>query len=73
MSVAMIAVGGVMVAADVSGVEDLRERFRSTQGGKEWEEGKRKADEEWEEWVLGVVERKKMRELEGALERMGKK
>lgn len=54
--------GGVGVALDVSNVEDLRERFRESMAGREWEEGKVKADEEWEEWVLSVMERKKGKE-----------
>ena len=61
-SAAMVLVGGAGVALDVSNVHELRERFRQSQMGGEWEEGKRRAEEEWEEWVAGVLERKKARE-----------
>lgn len=62
--------GGVAWALDVSSVEDMR---RVVRGGLGWDGsggGEREAEEEFEEWIASVLERKagkeeRMREMGG--------
>ncbi|KAA8912905.1 hypothetical protein FN846DRAFT_887001 [Sphaerosporella brunnea] len=61
-SVAMLLVGGGAFALDVSNVEDLRERFRASDKGDEWEAQKRAAEEEFEEWLVTILARKELKD-----------
>lgn len=56
---AMLMVGGGMFALNVSSVEELRARARAS---GDWSETQRAAEEEFEEWVVGVLARKEMKE-----------
>ena len=55
-------VGGGAFAFDISTLEELREKFRASERGEEWEGQKRAAEEEFEEWVVGVLARKELKE-----------
>lgn len=80
LSFAMMLIGGGMVAMDVTNIEELRNKVRDmagedTQTGEE----RRKEEEEWEEWMVGILARqelkdkaKKMAEEEFAKERARK-
>ena len=63
----MMVTGGAMFAFDVTGVEDMREKFRRRMGfdgvGKEGE-----VDREVEEWVRGLLEKNEEGESKGVAE-----
>ena len=61
-SVAVFLVGGGAFALDVSTLDELRAKFRANQRGHEWEEKNRAAEEEWEEWAVGVLARKELKD-----------
>jgi hypothetical protein len=61
-SVAMLLVGGGAFAMDVSTLEELRTRFRSSNAGAEWEGQKKAAEEEFEEWMVSVLARKELKD-----------
>ncbi|MCJ1396639.1 hypothetical protein MMC18_009531 [Xylographa bjoerkii] len=67
LSLGIMAVGGTLWAFDIAGVEDLRRKVRGAVG-VDGDGGERAMEEEWEEWVAGVVERRR-----GKVERMGKR
>lgn len=48
-----------MFSLDVCNVQELRERVR---GNTEWGVAQREAEEEFEEWVAGVLARKEIKE-----------
>lgn len=56
---AVLLVGGGMLVLDVCNVEELRVRTRAS---AEWKETQREAEEEFEEWMVGVLARKEVRE-----------
>lgn len=56
---AMLLVGGGMFALDVCSVGELRVKARAS---GDWSETQRAAEEEFEEWVVGVLARKEMKE-----------
>lgn len=56
---AMLLVGGGMFALDVCSVGELRMKARAS---GDWSETQRAAEEEFEEWVVGVLARKEMKE-----------
>lgn len=59
---AMMMVGGVGWAADISGVEELRRKVRGGLGVDGSGRSERDVEEEFEEWVAGVLERKERKE-----------
>lgn len=61
-SVTVFLVGGGAFALDVSTLDELRAKFRANQRGHEWEEKNRAAEEEWEEWAVGVLARKELKD-----------
>jgi len=61
-SVAMLLVGGGAFAMDVSTLDELRAKFKSTEMGEEWEKQQKAAEEEFEEWIVGVLARKDLKE-----------
>ena len=61
-SVAVFLVGGGAFALDVSTIDELRAKFQANQMGHEWEEKNRAAEEEWEEWAVGVLARKELKD-----------
>ena len=58
----MMVVGGMGWALDISGLDDMRRLVRGGLGvdGSGREESE--VEEEWEEWLAGVLERKKEKE-----------
>ena len=61
-SVAMLLVGGGAFAMDISTLDELRAKFKSTEVGEEWEKQQKAAEEEFEEWIVGVLARKDLKE-----------
>lgn len=61
-SVAMLMVGGGAFAMNVSTIDELREKFKVTDMGEEWEGQKQAAEEEFEEWVVSVLARKELKD-----------
>ncbi|MCJ1380796.1 hypothetical protein MMC17_003905 [Xylographa soralifera] len=63
LSVGMLAVGGTLWALDIGSLEDLQRKVRRGMGGEGSAsgigKGDREMEEEWEEWLAGVVERRK--------------
>ncbi|KAI5818815.1 hypothetical protein BZA77DRAFT_306477 [Pyronema omphalodes] len=66
-SVAMLLIGGGAFAMDVSTIEDLRERFKATDMGEEWEKTNKAAEEEWEEWAVSILARKELKDKAKAM------
>ena len=68
----MMVVGGMGWALDISGLEDLRRLVRGGLGVDGTGRGESEVEEEWEEWLAGVLKRKeekeKRRRGEGGLE-----
>ncbi|RPA78903.1 hypothetical protein BJ508DRAFT_150727 [Ascobolus immersus RN42] len=65
VSFAMMLVGGGMVAMDVTNMEELRERVRGWAGETEQSgEERRREEEEWEEWMVGILARGELKEKE---------
>ncbi|KAH0607699.1 uncharacterized protein H6S33_002733 [Morchella sextelata] len=62
MAFAIFLVGGSMVALDVCNVEELRGKARKTAVGEEELAKEREAEEEFEEWLAGVLARKERKE-----------
>ncbi|MCJ1397592.1 hypothetical protein MMC11_000787 [Xylographa trunciseda] len=65
VSFGMMIVGGALWAFDIAGVEDLRRTVRGGLGVDGTGRGEREVEEEWEEWLAGVVERRRRKD-EGA-------
>ena len=59
---AMMMVGGIGWAADISGVEELRRKVRGGRGVDGSGRSERDVEEEFEEWVAGVLDRKERKE-----------
>ena len=68
----MMVVGGMGWALDISGLDDMRRLVRGGLGVDGSGRDESKVEEEWEEWLAGVLERKKEKEKrrkrEGGLE-----
>lgn len=68
----MMVVGGLGWALDISGLEDMRRLVRGGLGVDGTGRGESEVEEEWEEWLAGVLKRKeekeKRRRGEGGLE-----
>ncbi|KAK0510035.1 hypothetical protein JMJ35_007429 [Cladonia borealis] len=67
----MMVVGGMGWALDISGLEDLRRLVRGGLGVDGTGRGESEVEEEWEEWLAGVLKRKEEKEKrrrEGGLE-----
>lgn len=58
----MITVGACLWAWDISSLEDLRGKVRGRLGVEAGEGREREAEEEFEEWLAGVLERKERKE-----------
>ncbi|MCJ1290575.1 hypothetical protein MMC34_002115 [Xylographa carneopallida] len=61
LSFAIMAAGGTLWAFDIAGVEELRRKVRGGLGVDGSGRGEREVEEEWEEWLAGVVERRRRR------------
>lgn len=69
----MMVVGGMGWALDISGLDDMRRLVRGGLGVDGSGRDESEVEEEWEEWLAGVLERKKEKEkrrkrVEGGLE-----
>ena len=68
----MMVVGGMGWALDISGLDDMRRLVRGGLGVDGSGRDESEVEEEWEEWLAGVLERKKEKEKkrkrEGGLE-----
>lgn len=66
----MLVSGGVLWYFDVQGLEDLRRRIRGGLGVDGTGRSEREAEEEVEEWIVGVLARKEDKEMvKGRMER----
>lgn len=61
----MMMVGGVGWAADISGIEELRRKVRGGLGVDGSGRSEKDVEEDFEEWVAGVLERKERKEEKG--------
>ena len=68
----MMVIGGMGWALDISGLEDMRRLVRGGLGVDGSGRAESEVEEEWEEWLAGVLKRKeekeKRRRREGGLE-----
>ena len=68
----IMVVGGMGWALDISGLDDMRRLVRGGLGVDGSGRDESEVEEEWEEWLAGVLERKKEKEKrrrrEGGLE-----
>ena len=58
----MMVVGGLGWALDISGLDDMRRLVRGGLGVDGSGRDESEVEEEWEEWLAGVLERKKEKE-----------
>lgn len=56
---AMLMVGGGMFSLDVCNLEELRQRVKQN---TDWDDKAKEAEEEFEEWMVGVLARKERKE-----------
>ncbi|WEW60279.1 hypothetical protein PRK78_005764 [Emydomyces testavorans] len=61
-SLAMVGVGGAMYAFDINGLEDLRRKVRGGLGVDGTGRSEQQVEEEFEEWVVSVLNRKAEKE-----------
>lgn len=61
----MMMTGGLLWAFDISSLDDMRRKVRGGLGVDGTGRGERQAEEEWEEWLATVLERKRRKEEEG--------
>jgi len=58
----MMMTGGVLWAADISSLEELRRKVRGGLGVDGTGRGESDVEEDWEEWLARVVERRREKE-----------
>lgn len=61
----MMMSGGLLWALDISSLDDLQRKVRGRMGIDGTGRGERQAEEEFEEWLATVLERKRRKEEEG--------
>ncbi|MCJ1245585.1 hypothetical protein MMC30_002789 [Trapelia coarctata] len=71
-SFTMMMTGGVLWACDISTLEELRKEVRGGLGVDGTGRGESDAEDDWEEWLAGVVERKREKEKRRRRERAEK-
>ncbi|KAI9863036.1 MAG: hypothetical protein M1824_000724 [Vezdaea acicularis] len=71
-SLAVMGVGGVLWAADISGMEELRRKVRGGLGVDGSGRGEGDVEEEFEEWLATVLQRKEDKELRADGRRKGR-